>query len=110
MRTWILILLFVAVLCHMAQADDQPRKVTYRADGSRVECYGGFCRVIPAAVGKIIDAIPTPADVREKPVEVVSVAYPVEVKSVLVSPVQSTKNVVQSVRYGKPVRRFFFGR
>lgn len=110
MRTSILILLFVAVLCHLANAEDQPRKVTYRADGSRVECYGGFCRVIPATVGKIIDAIPTPADVREKPAEAVSVAVPVQVKSVLVTPVQATKNTVQVWQQRKPLLRFIFPR
>ena len=99
MRPFLMILLFIVPLAPLANAEDQPRKVTIRPDGSRVECYGGFCRIIPAAVGKVIDAIPTPADIREKPIEAVSVASPVQVKSVLVSPVQATKNVVHSVRY-----------
>lgn len=93
MRTIILVMLFVAILAHLANGQE-PKSVRHFADGSRIECYGTYCKRFPAAA-KVIDAIPTPADIATKPVEPVKITS--QPKSVLVKPAS------------RPFRRLFFG-
>jgi hypothetical protein len=101
MRTIVLILLFVSIFAHLANAE------TYRK-----VCNGSTCRMVRVVEsGLDISATPTPAAVESKPVEIVAVKAPV--RSVLANPAQATRTTVHAVRYHRagPFRNFrLFGR
>jgi hypothetical protein len=117
MRPFMQMLAVLAVvLCGamLAKGEEIPKSVRVLPNGDEIRCYGTYCKRFPAAqavLSRVVESVPTPADIIEKPTETIGVASPAQpLKSVLSNPMQATRNTVQAVRTGKPVRRLIFRR
>lgn len=112
MRPFMQMLAVLAVvLCGAVLAKgEQPKSVRVLANGDEIHCYGSYCKRLPAAqavLPRVVESVPTPADIRTRPVELIGVASPAyPMRIVLINPVQSTRNTVQAVRY-RFTPRFF---
>lgn len=118
MRQFLQMLAVLAVvLCGTAlvrSEEPKPKSVRVLPNGDEIHCYGTYCQRFPAAqavLSRVVESVPTPADIRTRPAELVGTASPPQpVRSVLLNPVQATRNTVQAVRSGKPVRRLLIRR